>query len=180
MDIIRIKDKDFKTFLSEAVIMREISRVAAEMEHDLCDKNPLFVCVLNGSFMFAADLLRRLSFPCEVSFVKLSSYVGTVTSGKVNELIGLDFDIAGRSVVIVEDIVDTGNTMQYLLEQLRRKNPRDVRIATLLLKPGKLQVDLKIDYVAVKIPDDFIVGYGLDYDGYGRNLREIYVETDKC
>lgn len=180
MDIIRIKDKDFKTFLSEAVIMREISRVAAEMEHDLCDKNPLFVCVLNGSFMFAADLLRHLSFPCEVSFVKLSSYVGTVTSGKVNELIGLDFDIAGRSVVIVEDIVDTGNTMQYLLEQLRRKNPRDVRIATLLLKPGKLQVDLKIDYVAVKIPDDFIVGYGLDYDGYGRNLREIYVETDKC
>lgn len=180
MDIIRIKDKDFKTFLSEAVIMREISRVAAEMEHDLCDKNPLFVCVLNGSFMFAADLLRHLSFPCEVSFVKLSSYVGTVTSGKVNELIGLDFDIAGRSVVIVEDIVDTGNTMLYLLEQLRRKNPRDVRIATLLLKPGKLQVDLKIDYVAVKIPDDFIVGYGLDYDGYGRNLREIYVETDKC
>ena len=127
MGIMRIRDKEFRIFLSEKVILEEISRVASEMERDLCGKSPLFVCILNGSFMFAADLLRRLSFPCEVSFVKLSSYVGTETSGKVNELIGLDFDISGRSVVIVEDIIDTGTTMQYLLNMLRLKNPGEVR-----------------------------------------------------
>ena len=174
MDIIQIKDKRFKTFIPEAKILQEVSRVANEIMNDLKDEKPLFVSVLNGSFMFTADLMKYLDMPCEVSFVKLASYEGTSSTGKVKELVGLNDDITGRTVVIVEDIVDTGLTMQRLVETLTARNPKEVRIATLLVKPDKLQVPLDIHYVAMNIPNDFIVGYGLDYDGLGRNYRDIY------
>ena len=129
--------------------------------------------------MFTADLMKRINFPCDISFVKLASYQGTSSSGKVKELVGLNENIEGRTVVIVEDIIDTGFTMKGLVETLRSKNPKDIRIATLLVKPDKLQVKLDIDYVAMNIPNDFIVGYGLDYDGKGRNYRDIYTVVNE-
>ena len=159
MSVIQIKDKRFKTFIPEEKILQEVARVAGEINRDLKDCNPLFLSVLNGSFMFTADLMKHLEIPCEISFVKLASYEGTSSSGKVKELVGLNESIEGRTVVIVEDIVDTGLTMQRLLETLRARNPK---------------VDLDIHYVAMNIPNDFIVGYGLDYDGLGRNYRDIY------
>lgn len=164
MDTIQIKDKRFKTFIPEADILKEVARVANEINHDLEGENPLFLSVLNGSFMFTADLMKHLTIPCEISFVRLASYAGTASTGKVKELVGLNEDISGRTVVI----------MQRLLETLKARNPKEIRIATLLVKPDKLQVDLDINYVAMNIPNDFIVGYGLDYDGFGRNYRDIY------
>lgn len=174
METIQVLDKRFKTFIEEKKILEEVARVADKINHDLKDENPLFVSVLNGSFMFTSDLMKFIDIPCEVSFVKLASYQGTASTGVIKELVGLNEDISGRTVVIVEDIVDTGHTMVRLVEQLKAKEPKEVRIATLLVKPGKLQVDMKLDYVAMSIPNDFIVGYGLDYDGQGRNLRNIY------
>lgn len=158
--------------------MKEVERVAADINRDLAGCNPLFLSVLNGSFMFTADLMKCLSIPCELSFVKLASYEGTSSSGKMKELVGLNEDITGRTVVIVEDIVDTGFTMQHLIEMLKARNPERILIATLLVKPDKLKVDLNIDYIAMNIPNDFIVGYGLDYDGLGRNYRDIYTVVE--
>ena len=174
MSVIQIKNKRFKTFIPEEKILTEVARVAGEINRDLAGANPLFISVLNGSFMFTADLMKHLTMPCEVSFVKLASYAGTSSTGKVKELVGLGDDITGRTIVIVEDIVDTGLTMKQLIETLRARNPKEIRIATLLVKPDKLKVDLDIHYVAMNIPNDFIVGYGLDYDGLGRNYRDIY------
>ena len=162
MDSIQIKDKQFTVSIKEQDIQKEVIRVANEINRDLADKNPLFLSVLNGSFMFTADLLKHITIPCEISFVKLASYQ----------------DIAGRTVVIVEDIVDTGLTMQRLLETLGTRNPESIHIASLLVKPEKLKVDLNIEYVAMEIPNDFIVGYGLDYDGFGRNYPDIYTVVD--
>ena len=173
MSTIQIKDKSFTTFITE------VSRVADEINRDLEGAEPLFLSVLNGSFMFTADLMKRVNIPCEISFVKLASYQGTSSTGKVKELVGLNEDIEGRTVVIVEDIIDTGFTMERLVETLRARNPKDIRIATLLVKPDKLQVKLDIDYVAMNIPNDFIVGYGLDYDGKGRNYRDIYTVVNE-
>ena len=174
METIRIKDKQFKTFITEEQILKEVARVGEEINRDLADANPLFVSVLNGSFMFTADLMKHVSVPCEISFVKLASYAGTSSTGKVKELVGLNDDITGRTIVIVEDIIDTGLTMERLIETLKARNPKEIRIATLLVKPDKLKVDLDINYIALSIPNDFIVGYGLDYDGFGRNYRDIY------
>ncbi|CDA77148.1 putative uncharacterized protein [Bacteroides sp. CAG:530] len=174
METIRIKDKQFKTFITEEQILKEVARVGEEINRDLADANPLFVSVLNGSFMFTADLMKHVSVPCEISFVKLASYAGTSSTGKVKELVGLNDDITGRTIVIVEDIIDTGLTMERLIETLKARNPKEIRIATLLVKPDKLKVDLDINYIAMSIPNDFIVGYGLDYDGLGRNYRDIY------
>lgn len=178
MSVIQIKDKRFKTFIPEEQIMKEVARVADEINRDLSGTNPLFISVLNGSFMFTADLMKHLTMPCEVSFVKLASYEGTSSTGKVKELVGLGDDITGRTVVIVEDIVDTGLTMKQLVETLRARGPKDIKIATLLVKPDKLKVELDINYVAMNIPNDFIVGYGLDYDGLGRNYRDIYTVVE--
>ena len=178
MDTIQIKDKRFRTFITENEILKQVARVADEINRDLADENPLFVSVLNGSFMFTSDLMKHLNMPCELSFVKLASYEGTSSTGKVKELVGLNNDITGRTVVIVEDIVDTGFTMERLIETLRQRNPKDIRIATLLVKPDKLQVKLDIHYVSMNIPNDFIVGYGLDYDGLGRNYRDIYTVVE--
>ena len=165
---IQIKDKTFVVSIPEADILQEVERVAQEINRDLAGKNPLFLSVLNGSFMFTADLMKRITIPCEVSFVKLASYQGVATTGKVKEV------LTGRTIVIVEDIVDTGLTMQRLLESLGTRRPQEIHIATLLVKPDKLKVDLDIEYVAMRIPNDFIVGYGLDYDGLGRNFKDIY------
>lgn len=178
MDTVKIKDKTFAVSIPESQILQEVKRVAAEISRDLKDENPLFLSVLNGSFIFAADLVRNLTIPCEISFVKLSSYEGTSSSGKMKELVGLSESIEGRTVVIVEDIVDTGFTMQHLLGLLKGHAPKAVHIAALLVKPDKLQVDLDIRYVAMHIPNDFIVGYGLDYDGFGRNYRDIYTVVE--
>ena len=174
IDTIQIKDKRFTPFIPEERILKEVARVASEINRDLEGANPLFLSVLNGAFMFAADLMRNLTIPSEISFVKLASYAGTSSTGKVKELVGLNDNIEGRTVVIVEDIVDTGVTMKHLLETLQAGKPKEIRIATLLLKPDKLEVELDIHYVAMRIPNDFIVGYGLDYDGLGRNYRDIY------
>ncbi len=174
MDTIRIKDKTFAVSIKEEDILKEVERVADAINRDLTGKNPLFLCVLNGSFMFASDLMKRISIPCEISFVKLASYQGVSSTGVIKEVIGLNEDISGRTVVIVEDIVDTGLTMQRLLETLGTRNPAEIHIATLLVKPDKLQVELDIEYAAMQIPNDFIVGYGLDYDGFGRNYKDIY------
>ena len=173
MDTIRIKDKTFAVSIKEEDILKEVERVADAINRDLAGKNPLFLCVLNGSFMFASDLMKRISIPCEISFVKLASYQGVSSTGVIKEVIGLNEDISGRTVVIVEDIVDTGLTMQRLLETLGTRNPAEIHIATLLVKPDKLQVELDIEYAAMQIPNDFIVGYGLDYDGFGRNYKDI-------
>lgn len=174
MSIIKIKDKSFKTFISEAEIQTRVKAVADKINRDLEGKNPLLLAVLNGSFVFAADLMRYITIPCEISFVKLASYQGTTSTGEIKEVIGLNEDISGRTVVIVEDIVDTGATMKRMIETLGTRNPKVLHICTLLLKPDKLTVPLDIKYVAIEIPNDFIVGYGLDYDQQGRNLRDIY------
>lgn len=174
MSIVKIKDKSFRTFIPESEILERVKDVAEKINHDLDGKNPLFLAVLNGSFMFAADLMRYVTIPSEISFVKLASYQGTVSTGTVKEVIGINEDLTDRTVVIVEDIVDTGVTMKRMLETLGTRGPKALHICTLLLKPGKLQVPLNIDYVAMEIPNDFIVGYGLDYDQQGRNLRDIY------
>jgi hypoxanthine phosphoribosyltransferase len=141
----------------------------------MADKNPIFLAVLNGSFIFMADLMRYVTIPCEVSFVKLASYEGVTSTGKVHEVIGINESLAGRTVVIVEDIVDTGLTMKQMIQSLGTRNPESIHICSLLVKPDKLQVDLDIEYAAMEIPNDFIVGYGLDYNQHGRNLRDIYV-----
>ncbi len=174
MSIVKVKDKTFRTFIPEAEIQQRVKAVADKLNEDMKDKNPLFLAVLNGSFMFAADLMRMITIPCEISFVKLASYQGTTSSGKIKEVIGINEDLKGRTVVIVEDIVDTGFTMKRMMDQLGTREPESLHICSLLVKPGKLQVPLDIEYAAMEIPNDFIVGYGLDYDQQGRNLRDIY------
>ncbi len=178
MDRIKVLDKEFVVSIPEEKIAQEVARVAQEINKDLADKNPLFISVLNGSFMFTADLMKHITIPCQVSFVKLASYEGVASTGQVKEVIGLNEDITNRTIVIVEDIVDTGLTMQRLLDTLGTRNPKDIYIASLLVKPEKLKVDLNINYVAFNIPNDFILGYGLDYDGYARNLRHIYTVVE--
>lgn len=175
MSVITIKDKQFATSISEAEIQAAVLKVAQQINEDMKDKNPLFISVLNGSFMFTADLMKQVNIPCEITFVKLASYEGLTTTGKVKEMIGLGEHIIGRNVVVLEDIVDTGITMQKILETLRAKGAESIKVCTFLQKPEALQCpDVVVDYVAIEIPNDFIVGYGLDYDGYGRNLKEIY------
>lgn len=174
MSIVKIKDKTFRTFIPEEQIAERVKAVAERINEDLADKNPLFLAVLNGSFIFASDLMRYITIPCEISFVKLASYQGTTSTGVIKEVIGLNEDLSGRTVVILEDIVDTGFTIKRMIETLGTRGPESVHVCTLLLKPGKLQVPLNIEYAAMEIPNDFIVGYGLDYDQQGRNLRDIY------
>ena len=172
--IIKVKDKTFSVSISERTIRGQIKRIADKINRDYEGKEPVFLAVLNGSFIFAADLLREIDLPCEISFVKLASYEGTSSSGSIREVIGLNIDITDRPVIIVEDIIDTGLTMAHMLETLKKQNPASIDICTLLLKPSKLQVKLNVRYCCKEIPDDFVVGYGLDYDGFGRNTKDIY------
>ena len=178
MEKVKVSDREFTISLPEAQIMKRVSEVAAQINQDLKGERPLFLAVLNGSFVFAADLLRAVSVPCEISFVRMASYQGTNSTGKVRQLIGLNESIEGRTVVIVEDIIDSGLTMKELLALLENYHPKRVLISALLVKPGNLKVDLDIPYCCFEIPNDFIVGYGLDYDGEGRNLRHIYTVED--
>lgn len=167
-------DKEFELYISQDQIQEAVGKVAKEIHKDAWDKNPLFLIVLNGAFVFASDLIRKLEFDCELSFVKLSSYTGTKTTSTVRELIGLDKSLENRYVVIIEDIIDTGITMEYTMHKLKTLGASEVKIATLLFKPDAFQKDFKIDYIGLDIPNDFIIGYGLDYDGYGRNYPDIY------
>ena len=178
MDRIHVKDKDFKISIPQEKIAEEVDRVAREINEELDGQDPLFISVLNGAFMFTSDLMKKVTIPCQISFVKLASYEGVASTGEVKEVMGLSEDITGRTIVIVEDIVDTGLTMQRLLETLGTRNPKKIYIASLLVKPEKLKVELDIDFVAFNIPNDFILGYGLDYDGYARNLPHIYTVVD--
>jgi hypoxanthine phosphoribosyltransferase len=174
MTNITLKDKSFSLSIPSEEIQKSIARVAEEITRDMNGKTPVFLVILNGAFMFASDLIKKLDMDCEVSFVKLASYSGTSTTNQVKQLIGLNEDLKGRHVVILEDIIDTGITMEHMLEQLNKFGPADIRIATFLLKPDALIKVFDIHYVGIRIPNDFIVGYGLDYDGLGRNLKDVY------
>lgn len=174
MKSVKIKDKEFDLFIESDEIEKSIERIAVQMNTELDGKDPIFLAVLNGAFMFAGELMKKVSIPSEITFVRLASYRGTSSTEVVQEVLGLNEPIEGRTVVIVEDIVDSGNTMVALVDELKKLNPKEVKIATLLFKPEALKKDLHLDYVAMEIPSDFIVGYGLDYDGYGRNLNDIY------
>ena len=174
MDTVKIKDKSFRVSIPESEILERVKAVADKINKDMAGRNPLLLAVLNDSFVFAADLMRMLTIPCEISFVKLASYQGTTSTGKVKEVIGINEDLAGRTVIIVEDIVETGLTIKRMTESLGMRNPESIHICTLLLKPACLKVPLNIEYAAMEIPNDFILGYGLDYDQQGRNLRDIY------
>lgn len=174
MSRIKIHDKEFEISIPREEILKEVKRVADEINRDYAGKCPLLLGVLNGCFMFAADLMRNLNIECEISFVKLSSYQGTTTTGVIREVLGLAESITGRDVIIVEDIVDTGYTMQRMIESLGTREPASLQIASLFLKPARLKVPVDVKYSAFTIPDRFIVGYGLDYDGLGRNLPDVY------
>jgi len=160
--------------MSEEQIKQRIREVAQQISHDMEGRNPLFLAVLNGAFIFAADLMREMTIPCEISFVKLASYQGTTSTGKIKEVFGINEDLTGRTVIILEDIVETGLTIKQMIESLGTRNPASVYVCTLFFKPERLQEDLQLDYVAFSIPNDFILGYGLDYDQQGRGLKDLY------
>jgi len=174
VNVITIKDKQFRLSIDSQRIQEAVKGVGEQINHDLDGKDPLFICVLNGAFMFAGDLMKVVNIPCEITFIKLSSYEGLYSTGSVKEVIGLSESVVGRNVVVVEDIVDTGVTMEKIIASLEAKGAKSIKVATFFQKPEALQHDIQIDYVAMKIPNEFIVGYGLDYDGYGRNLNAIY------
>ncbi len=173
MDI-QLHDKAFTPFISAQEIDFAITNIAKQIEDDFSDEVPVFVGVLNGAFMVVSDLLKKYNSPCEVSFIKLASYEGTQSTNEVKQLIGLNQNLAGRTVIVVEDIVDTGSTIEVLKDLFKKQNVKHFKIATLFLKPEAYKKDIKLDYVGIRIPNKFIVGYGLDYDGLGRNLSEIY------
>lgn len=174
MPVIHVHDKQFRPYISQEEIAAQVQKIARDMERDYAGKTPLFIPVLNGSFMFAADLFKALNLPAEICFIKLASYKGTRSSGQVITSIGLDIDLFGRDVIILEDIIDTGKTMTLFLPQLLHQQPASLKICTLLHKPEAAIYPVAIDYRGFVIPDKFVIGYGLDYDGLGRNLKEIY------
>lgn len=173
-DRVQLHDKVFEKYIDQEQIKQSVERLGKEMTGDLAEKNPLFLVVLNGAFVFAADLLRYFKYDCDISFIKLSSYVGTKSSHTVREVIGLDRNVKGRTVVLIEDIIDTGITMEHIMAQMKQMEAHEVKLATLLFKPDAFEKDFPIDYIGMKIPNGFIVGCGLDYDGKGRNLPDIY------
>jgi len=174
MSSITLHGKTFNTYLSEKEIQETVKKIADRLNQDYKDRRPLFIAILNGSFMFAADLFKYLTIEAEISFIKLVSYKGMKSSGNVITAIGLEMDLFGREVVIVEDIVDTGKTLHQFLPKLDHQQPKSMKIAALLHKPEATQFPLQIDYLGFSIPNKFVVGYGLDYDGLGRNYKEIY------
>lgn len=174
MTEVKIHDKEFVNYISSEKIQKRIAVLGKKVDSDLVGKNPIFLGILNGCFRFSSDLLSHIYTPCEINFLKVSSYAGTATTGKVSELIGLNTSIKDRHIVILEDIVDTGHTIDFLLDRLQREEPASVKIATLLFKPSAYHGRHKLDYVGFEIPNLFVVGYGLDYDGYGRNLNDVY------
>jgi len=174
MTSIKVHDKEFISYINSSEIEEQVARVAAEINRDYEGKNPLFIAILNGAFIFAADLFKQITTESEICFIKLASYKGVKSTGKVITAIGLDVDLYGREVIIVEDIVDTGKTLFQFLPQLEHHQPASLKIASLLHKPDAMVHPIKIDYLGFTIPDKFVIGYGLDYDGLGRNIKEIY------
>jgi len=172
--MITLHDKTFEPFISAEEIDFAIANMAKQMDDDFFDETPLFVGILNGSFMVMSDLMKHYKGMCEVSFMKMASYEGTQSTNDVKQLIGINENLEGRTVVIVEDIVDTGNTVEELKAIFKSKGVKHLKIATLFFKPEAYKKDIKIDYVGIRIPNKFIVGYGLDYDGLGRNLADVY------
>ncbi len=175
---IKVKDKYFEKYIDSGIISLAVKNIADEIYEDFTDDVPLFLSILNGAFMFTSDLMKSYKGVCQVDFIRLSSYKGTQTTGEVKTLIGLTEDIKGRNVIILEDIIDSGITIKHLLDDLKSYKPATLKVATLLFKPEAVRTDIKPDYIGKKIPRDFIVGYGLDYDGYGRNLSDIYKIVD--
>lgn len=175
MEKIKLHDKTFKVMIPASEIDAAVERVAKQLDERYKGRMPIFLGVLSGAFLFLSDLVRKISFNSQVAFVKISSYEGTESSGEVKQQLGIDFDIEGRDVIIVEDIVETGHSMNYLLDYLKRRKPASISICTLFFKPEKFLYEYEIDYTALSIGNEFIVGYGLDYNQLGRNLKDIYV-----
>ncbi len=171
---ITVLDKTFEPYITHQQIESAVQKIAFQMEKDLRGKNPLFMVILNGAFMFAGDLFKKLDFPAENSFIKVASYAGTQSTGEVKKLIGINENLEGRTVVLIEDIVDSGNSMEKILEYLASEKTSEIKIATLLFKPAAYKKHFNIDYIGFEIPNDFIVGYGLDYNGQARNYKDIY------
>lgn len=174
MKTITLKDKSFNPYISEEEIQKRIQVMSANLKRDLGDEEPLFLGILNGSFIFASDLIRECDFPMTISFVKVASYLGTKSSGSVSQLIGLNESLLGKTVVVIEDIVDTGKTVEKIDALLKNAGASKIKYATLLFKPDAYTKDIPIDYKAFEIPNEFVVGYGLDYNGWGRNIKSIY------
>ncbi|MCX7727972.1 MAG: hypoxanthine phosphoribosyltransferase [Bacteroidia bacterium] len=176
MDIVQLHDKKFRLYIPDSEIQKIVQKIALSLEKDYSTfKNPLFLVILNGSFMFASDLMKHFKLPCEISFVRFTSYQNTQSTGIVKELIGLNEDVSDRTVIVIEDIIDTGHTLHKIIQTLQKHNNKDYRIATVFFKPNSYQLNYPIHYVGKQIPNDFIVGYGLDYNGLGRNLSNVYV-----
>jgi hypoxanthine phosphoribosyltransferase len=174
MKEIQILDKTFREMITEKVIVARIKELATQVNKDLAGKDVVFLGILNGAFLFAADLFRQIDFPARISFVKLASYEGTSSSGFIKELIGWNEDIKNKTIVVIEDIVDTGNTLERIVDELVIRKAAEIKIATLLYKPEAYTRNIPLDYVGFEIPNEFVVGYGLDYDGFGRNLPSVY------
>jgi hypoxanthine phosphoribosyltransferase len=178
MKEIHILDKKFSEYLTEKVIQLRIEELAKQINRELAGEEVVFLGILNGAFLFAADLFRRIDFPARISFVKLASYQGTSSSGSIKELIGWNEDINNKTIVVVEDIVDTGNTLERIVDELVIRKAAEIRIAALLFKPEAYTKQIPLHYIGFEIPNDFVVGYGLDYDGFGRNLPSVYTLVD--
>jgi hypoxanthine phosphoribosyltransferase len=169
-----IKDKTFELFIKEETIRKRVKELATQVSFEYKDKDPLFIPILNGAFLFAAELIKEVTIPCQLSFVKVSSYSGTESTGAIKQLFGLDETLENRNLIIVDDIIDTGLTMYTVVEQIKKMNPASIEVMTFLLKPEAVKKHLQVKYVGFPIPNSFVVGYGLDYDGYGRNLKDVY------
>lgn len=174
MKEVRIQDKTFREFITKESIQARVDELAERINREMSGKDVVFLGILNGAFLFAADLFRRINFEAKISFVKLASYQGTSSTGTVKELIGWNEDIRNKTVIIIEDIVDTGHTLERIMGELTIRNVSEIHVATMFMKPDAYQKKYIIDYVGMEIPDDFVVGYGLDYNGFGRNLQSVY------
>jgi hypoxanthine phosphoribosyltransferase len=174
MQKVRIHDREFAVSIPKDRIQERIAELGKKITEDYSGREPVFLVVLKGAFLFAADLLRNVKLDCEITFIRVGSYEGTQSTGVVRSILGLSEKIHDKHLIIIEDIVDTGNTAMHLISELKKSNPLDIKIASLLLKPEALKHNIHVDYVGFSVPNDFLVGYGLDYDGLGRNLNEIY------
>jgi hypoxanthine phosphoribosyltransferase len=179
MESLKIHDKKFSESINASAIQEAIDKIATKLNCDFKEKEVFFLAVLNGSFMFAADLLKQIDFDCRISFIKVASYIGTESTGNINQLIGINETLTGKSVIIIEDIIDSGNTLNVILNELRKHQPTEIKIVSLLFKPDSFEYKFKIDYVGFRIPNEFVVGFGLDYDGLGRNLTSIYTVVEE-
>jgi hypoxanthine phosphoribosyltransferase len=177
--MIQLKDKEFEVYISHHDLSVKIQSLASQINQQYEGRCPLFVAILNGAFMFAANLLQHISISCEITFIKVASYQALHSTGKVTELLGMNEDISGRDIIILEDIVDSGLTMEGIINNLKSKHPRSIQVAALLFKPQALRAAVDLHYVGFEIPNAFVVGFGLDYDGLGRNLQDLYVLKEK-